>query len=215
MRTVLRVFPIPVLGVLVLATTIALIRDASRWSAPEHRLAALFAAAYLGWLLLESGITMRSAREEARVTDRGTAPLYGLARVAVVVTALYVPVGRPDHTPWLWGLLVIFLAGVALRLWAIRELGGFYSHKVRTVVGHRIVRAGPYRLVRHPAYAGMLLAHLAFVLFFLSNASVAVLVVFFVPTLVVRILVEESVLFSIPDYASYAAGVRRLVPYVW
>ncbi|MFK3982407.1 methyltransferase family protein [Micromonospora sp. NPDC050397] len=215
MRAALRVFPLAALGVLVLATTIALVREASRWAAPDHRLAALFAAAYLGWLLLESGITVRSAREEVQVTDRWTAPLYGLARVAVVVTALYVPAARPDHTPWTTLLLPVFLVGVALRLWAIRKLGGFYSHKVRTVAGHRIVRSGPYRFVRHPAYAGMLLAHLALVLFFLSNASVAVLVVFFVPTLVVRILVEESLMLSVPGYASYATGRRRLVPYVW
>lgn len=214
-RWLARAYPLHALVLALGATMTATVVAATRWSSPEHRLAALFSGAYLAWLLVEARITVRSSGEEARSTDRGTTPLYALARVALIVVALFVPNHWPGYEPWMPALLVLFLAGVGLRLWAVRTLGRHYSHKVRTITGHRIVREGPYRFVRHPAYAGMLLAHLAFVLFFLSNASVAVLVVLFAPAIVLRILVEEAVLRDIPGYIAYASGVRRLVPYVW
>ena len=54
------------------------------------------------------------------------------------------------------GVTGLFAAGVAFRLWAVFTLGRFYSHSVRLRRDHRIVESGPYRFVRHPAYAGMI-----------------------------------------------------------
>lgn len=215
MKWMLRRFPLLAFGLVCAVTSLALVREFLSWPSPLQRLNALFLMGYLLWLVLELPITVRSVRETPESTDRGTTLIYGLARVVVVLTAVLIPTAHDMHRPWMSLLLAAFLGGVALRLWAMRTLGRFYSHRVRTVSDHRIVCSGPYRLLRHPAYTGMLLAHVSFVLFFLNNASAAALVALLAPAVVVRVLVEERFLFATTQYASYAAGRRRLIPFVW
>ena len=215
MRWAVRTFPITAFVLIVAVTTATLLQAVRQWQTDEGRVATIFLAGYLLWLFLELRITIRSAREDPRETDSGTVLVYGLSRVVVVLAAVLLPRSWATFEGWMALLLLPFAAGIVLRLWAIHSLGRFYSHKVRTVTGHRIVRTGPYRIVRHPAYAGMLLAHLAFVLFFLNNASVAAYVVLLAPAVVIRILTEERLLLATTDYATYAARVRRLVPLVW
>ena len=61
-------------------------------------------------------------------------------------------------SPILVGLgFAVQLAGFALAAWARRHLGRNWSGAVATQEGHQLVRSGPYRLVRHPIYAAMLL----------------------------------------------------------
>jgi protein-S-isoprenylcysteine O-methyltransferase Ste14 len=51
-----------------------------------------------------------------------------------------------------------FIGGLALRLWAVLSLGRFFKVTVSIQEGHRVIRSGPYRLVRHPSYSGLLIA---------------------------------------------------------
>jgi protein-S-isoprenylcysteine O-methyltransferase len=53
---------------------------------------------------------------------------------------------------------VVIAAGIVFRWYAIWVLGRFFTRDVAIREGHRIVRAGPYRLLRHPSYTGYLLA---------------------------------------------------------
>jgi len=82
--------------------------------------------------------------------------------------------------------------------------------------GQRIVRTGPYAIVRHPMYAGMVPVMAGMGLFLHSTAAT---VAALVPTaiLAARIVLEERLLRArFPEYAEYAAAVRwRLLPGVW
>ena len=49
------------------------------------------------------------------------------------------------------------ILGISLRVWANQTLGASYTRTLRTVPGQAIVSAGPYRVLRHPGYAGVLL----------------------------------------------------------
>ena len=60
--------------------------------------------------------------------------------------------------PVLGTLLVA--AGLGVTVWARRHLGRDWSSSVQVKEGHRLVRTGPYRWVRHPIYSGLLLAFL-------------------------------------------------------
>ena len=48
------------------------------------------------------------------------------------------------------------LASALFAVWARRHLGRNWSYRVETKVDHRLVRTGPYRILRHPIYTGML-----------------------------------------------------------
>ncbi|MDQ2791282.1 MAG: isoprenylcysteine carboxylmethyltransferase family protein [Actinomycetota bacterium] len=111
--------------------------------------------------------------------------------------------------------LIVFGAG--LRQWAITTLGRFFTLEVRIAEDQPVIDSGPYRLVRHPSYAGALLTFLGIGLALGNWLSPAVLAL--VPTLgfVRRITVEEQALSAQlgDSYRRYAATHRRLIPGLW
>lgn len=115
------------------------------------------------------------------------------------------------------GLLVVAWAGIAVRLWAIVTLGRYFRGTVHIQRGHKVVRSGPYRWVRHPSYSGMLLGAAALAVQVGNALSWAVVMVCFGLALAYRIRVEERVLSEAlgAEYTSYAAGTSRLIPGVW
>ncbi|MER7991115.1 isoprenylcysteine carboxylmethyltransferase family protein [Streptomyces noursei] len=114
-------------------------------------------------------------------------------------------------------VLVVAWAGIGIRLWAIVALGRFFRGTVHIQHGHRVVTAGPYRYVRHPAYSGLLLAAAALGLLLDNAASWLVCTVCCLLAVGYRIRVEERMLLDAlgEEYRSYAARTRRLVPGVW
>lgn len=105
----------------------------------------------------------------------------------------------------------------ALRSWGIATLGRFFRRDVTIQADHRVITDGPYRLLRHPAYAGNLLAALGFGLALTNWVGLALAVG--VPLLghLPRIRVEERAMAVAlgNEWASYAAGTARIVPGVW
>ena len=57
---------------------------------------------------------------------------------------------------WL-GLLMV-VAGLAFAVWARVHLGRNWSGTVTVKENHELIRSGPYAIVRHPIYTGLLLA---------------------------------------------------------
>jgi protein-S-isoprenylcysteine O-methyltransferase Ste14 len=86
---------------------------------------------------------------------------------------------------------------------------------VRTPSENTIIADGPYRFLRHPAYAGMLLAHVGILVLFFNWFLLIAFTAVFVPVLVRRIRVEESHLLTIPEYQAFAAHRARVAPGIW
>lgn len=67
--------------------------------------------------------------------------------------------------PWIAGLglpmLGLLAVGMGLRYWAIRTLGAGWSARVVFIPGEPLVETGPYRLLRHPNYLGIVLEFIA------------------------------------------------------
>lgn len=113
--------------------------------------------------------------------------------------------------------LIGFLAGIGLGTWAALA-NPFFTPEVRIQVerGQHVITTGPYRLVRHPSYAGgivfMLLSGVA-----LGSWWSMLPMLLVIAALLRRTALEDRLLQqNLPGYADYARTVRfRLVPGVW
>jgi protein-S-isoprenylcysteine O-methyltransferase Ste14 len=119
---------------------------------------------------------------------------------------------------WLQGAgFVALAAGGAWTNWAV-AVNRFFSGLVRIQRdrGHRVVDAGPYRVVRHPGYAGSI-AYMIGVTFALESRIALAAAIGLCAVLVVRTALEDRTLMEELDgYADYARRVRfRLLPGVW
>jgi protein-S-isoprenylcysteine O-methyltransferase Ste14 len=116
----------------------------------------------------------------------------------------------------LWLGLGIALLGVGFRFWSILVLGRFFRGVVTIQVDHELVRRGPYRVVRHPAYLGVLVAVFGFDLTAGSVAAAVVVAAVIGLGVAYRVAVEERALRAGlgTAYAEYAATTGRLLPRV-
>lgn len=196
---------------LLLAVTVVPLADAAAAHVVSGRfVAAGFVLAYLVWMLSETRITAGTPTQSA--AENRTLVCYAAARVATALTAAY---AQPAVSMKVGIVLAaVFVAGVTLRAWAIRELGARYSHRVVRITDSDVICSGPYRVLRHPAYAGMLLANAGFVAYFARPASIAALILL-AAAILWRIRTEEGVLLRSPEYREFASARSRLLPGVW
>jgi protein-S-isoprenylcysteine O-methyltransferase Ste14 len=122
---------------------------------------------------------------------------------------------RPVPLPLTLLSLALLLAGYALVFLPLRA-NTFASATIRVETGQHVISDGPYRLIRHPMYAGIL----ALILFTpLALGSWVALPVFLllVPILVVRLVNEEKLLRrDLPGYSDYCVRTRfRMIPFVY
>jgi len=107
--------------------------------------------------------------------------------------------------------------GYGLAVWAM-SVNPFFSAiaRIQTDRGHTVIAAGPYRVVRHPAYAGGLLSALTLPL--MLDATWALLPgLAMAAALILRTHLEDTALQAgLPGYREYARSNRsRLIPGVW
>jgi protein-S-isoprenylcysteine O-methyltransferase Ste14 len=190
---------------------------------PQELLALLLLGIFL--------VTERAVRQggEARDTSRGAHDAgssvgifiaYGLSIAAVVLAPFFNTRGigqiaLPDWVAWLGVALMI--AGIALRVWSNRVLGAYYTRTLRIQRGQSVVRAGPYRLIRHPGYAGALLMWLGAILATRNWITLVVVGVSVTAVYLYRIATEERMLASAfgGEYQAYMTDTKRVIPWVW
>lgn len=127
---------------------------------------------------------------------------------------LYVHFFTPGE-PIGWIAAAVTVLGIALAIWARICLGRNWSSAPAVKEGHALVTSGPYRLVRHPIYTGILLAALGSALtgsIFAIWILAAVAVVFYR-----RIDKEERIMLELfPEaYRTYQSRTKRLIPWLF
>ncbi|MCI4349985.1 MAG: isoprenylcysteine carboxylmethyltransferase family protein [Thermoplasmata archaeon] len=112
--------------------------------------------------------------------------------------------------------LALLGTGIAVRLWAVRSLGRFFSYVVELQSEHRIVTAGPYRWLRHPSYTGVILAALGYAVIVGSWAGALVVAAGVGGVIGYRVSVEERALLARfgPEYRVYIGRTWRLFPFL-
>lgn len=181
------------------------------------------------WILLALGV-MASALQPgynpftigSSAGDKGTGSqiiwsVYA-TQLAVILEATYLRYPRSIE----WDMVAIMalvaaLLGLALRTWAVYTLGNLFTMHISVGKGHRIIRSGPYAVIRHPSYAGAFVLYVASAVFmhawFSAVASALILALAFIR----RIHREETVLKEAfgKEYESYCTEVKRVIPGVW
>jgi protein-S-isoprenylcysteine O-methyltransferase Ste14 len=152
-------------------------------------------------------------RGDALLASCGFLGLYPGTLIVAGLDATRPPLALPVQLP----AFAIFAAGYLFALWAV-HVNPFFATFVRIQDdrGHRLVDTGPYAWLRHPGYAGALLAHLALPLA-LGSLRALVPAGIGVFLFVLRTGHEDRFLAEhLPGYREYQARTRwRLVPGVW
>jgi protein-S-isoprenylcysteine O-methyltransferase Ste14 len=103
--------------------------------------------------------------------------------------------------------------GLLLAIWARRHLGRNWSGEITIKVEHQLIRSGPYKLLRHPIYTGLLTMYVGLTLVtgeWLAMVGLALAVFAYIR----KIRLEEAILSTAfgPDYAAYRRSTRALIP---
>jgi protein-S-isoprenylcysteine O-methyltransferase Ste14 len=158
--------------------------------------------------------------EGVKSWDKKLVPLIVyLPFVAMIIAALNLRFAWSPQIP-LW-LQMLGLAGMVFGMlfssWAM-VANRFFAALVRIQNdrGHTVVSGGPYRIMRHPGYAGGMLADLSFP-FLLGSVWAEIPIAIVLVLIIVRTYLEDQTLQAeLPGYKEYTARVHyRLLPGIW
>jgi protein-S-isoprenylcysteine O-methyltransferase Ste14 len=182
------------------------------------------------WLALEIGLVVRDRRrgKGSASNDRGTRlTVVALTVIATVGSALVQVflggdrfLGLPGADAAVWAPiagLALMWVGLVFRYWSITVLGSSFRTTVEVDEGQQVVDRGPYRVLRHPSYTGVLLIMFGYGLAAANWLSLVLTLVLPVIALSYRISVEERALLGTMGaaYQQYRARTHRLVPGLW
>jgi len=159
--------------------------------------------------------------QNAKDWDKVLAPLMAVSLVfpMVIVAGLDHRYNWSSEFP-LWLIVtgfIMILLGYAFAAWALAE-NRFFSSVVRiqTDRGHVVCDSGPYRFVRHPGYAGNILALFGIVLALGSGWTLIPAVLASIITVIRTVLEDHTLQEELPGYRDYARRVRyRLIPGIY
>lgn len=153
-------------------------------------------------------------RNRAALLARGGREAYpGSYRAMVSLHVLFLGSLAAESYPWRLpldaltvGCLAAYLLLEAARYWCIATLGVFWNTRIVVLPGAKIVRSGPYRLVRHPNYLVLVLEFLVLPLLFRAWFTLAFFSAANLLVLRLRIRLEERALREATDFGEASAG---------
>lgn len=186
---------------------------------PHRLIVAAWVAVLLLWVL--GALTAKRALKRQSAGSRLVQTVLTLAAYFLI----FDPDSRVGFLGWRfiarsrtisWICLAITLAGLIFAVWARLFIGRNWSSGVTVKQDHQLMRTGPYAIVRHPIYAGLLLALLGTAI---EIGEVRGLVGVALATIAWRAkwTIEERFMTEQfgAEYTSYKREVKALLPFVW
>jgi protein-S-isoprenylcysteine O-methyltransferase Ste14 len=188
----------------------------------NHLAGLLLLIVTLGWGSMELSGASNTRDGAAKVGGGGrrivVVPALIAGTVALYLAPRLVPTAaiRPGAAAFAVGLMIL-LAGLLLRGWSIKTLGEYFTVRVMVSAEQPVISVGPYGLLRHPSYAGLMLACTGLGLAAANWAGLTAMVMLPLAAVVWRIHSEENALMATlgDRYRVYAARHKRLVPLIW
>lgn len=162
------------------------------------------------------------SRDKAKTRDAGTEALIiwsvFITQIMAVFEAAYLR--YPESITWdtvAVVTLVIMLVGFALRFWAIRTLGKYFTMHLDIHDDHKVICSGPYKYFRHPSYVGAFLTYMGTSIFLHSWISAIVAAIILPIAWIKRMNHEEEMLLGNfgKEYEDYCKKTKRFIPGVW
>ena len=167
-------------------------------------------------------VTRRSRSRTGTKQDRSTLGVIWMVILVSIAAGVYVAMywpaaALPYGRMFAFVGVFLFVAGLLLRWWAIITLGRFFTVDVTIEKDHELVERGPFRVVRHPSYTGVLLAFVGFALSLHNWAALLIMLLPIFAAFIRRMNVEEDALSRAlgSRYADYMRRTKRLVPFVY
>jgi protein-S-isoprenylcysteine O-methyltransferase len=165
------------------------------------------------------GIVRRARGGEATSQDRGSMAVLWLVITASIAIAILCAARGLGPLPLSFATrqvtaIAVMVVGLAFRWVSILTLGRFFTVNVAAHADHQLVDFGPYRLIRHPSYTGLLIAFVGLAIYFGTWPGLVLMMVSITLALLYRIRVEEAALGERlgAQYAAYCARTKRLIP---
>lgn len=185
---------------------------------PRLVIPALWTVWAIGWIAAARDVKRTRWREPARTRALHAIPLVLCAALLItprwlppVLAVRFAPAGLALP---LMGILMV-ASGLGFTGWARSHLGRNWSGWITVKDDHALICSGPYRLVRHPIYSGLLLA-LAGTALAIGEWRGVLAVGFAVLGFILKLRIEEARMReTFPEYERYRRRVAALIPYLW
>jgi protein-S-isoprenylcysteine O-methyltransferase Ste14 len=217
-----------VLTILILAALISgLLVTAGRWDWIEFWIfLGTYLTVFISWALYLKLKRPELLQERATAFNKGKKwdrILIGFYWVAILVFLFTAALDAGRYQNFVTPIpikvisLLLVVAGYALGFWsgiANEYLSSFV--RIQKDRGHQVSKAGPYRFIRHPMYAGDILSY-PFVALFLNSLWALIPAAVIIMLFTLRTYLEDNTLQrELDGYLEYTKQVKyRLVPYVW
>jgi protein-S-isoprenylcysteine O-methyltransferase Ste14 len=167
------------------------------------------------------GVIIPAIRRGGAKVKRGNVGSNAIVLISwIAIFSVPLVLAKIDITPlpdWVYfiGIFLMF-GGIAYRQYAIAVLGRYFSGVIGVQKEQKVIDSGPYRLIRHPSYTGVLIFLAGMGVALLSWAAVIVNVAIFAIAYGYRIFVEEKVLIRElgTSYVEYIKRTKRVIPYI-
>ena len=168
---------------------------------------------------------MPTLRTRTQATKRQASPIFRLLHVGLMTAGYVILLSSPasflsqrflpnNIVLKVIGIVILFL-GLGFTVWARVHLGQYWSESVQIKVDHKLIRTGPYKIVRHPVYTGVLFGCLGTAIVMGKiNAWLGIFLI--LAAFLMKLWKEEKFLieeFS-QTYLQYKKEVKALIPFI-
>ena len=186
---------------------------------PNETMALLFSIIFILFLIIELRIFTKQRLSSRNKFDKSSLIFILIGVFLPLIFAFYLAyssVGR-INTTWSYIGLIFVMFGFSLRQWSIKILGKFFTPVVNIQKDQRIIQTGPYKLIRHPSYTGLLIEVVGVGLFLSNWISTIIIFILLFSSLTYRIKIEEKVLINEfgSEYSNYIRNTKKLIPYIF